>query len=67
MSTAPPDDPNPPEPEYAPDLIRLRDRLAADGVEIQIPRIGARLKLPEPVEVDGETASEIIIRWRHEP
>ena len=74
MSTQEPNDPSPatthsqpPEPEYAPDLIRLRDRLAARGVRIRIPRIGAKLNLSEPIEVEGETASEILIRWRHEP
>jgi hypothetical protein len=56
-----------PEPEYAQDLIELRDRMAADGVHIQIPRLGAKLNLPEPIEVEGETASEILIRWRHAP
>ncbi len=56
----------PAEPEYAQDLIELRDRLAADGVHIQIPRIVAKVPLPEPIEVEGETASEILIRWRHE-
>ncbi|HEX8672599.1 MAG TPA: hypothetical protein VF710_11965 [Longimicrobium sp.] len=55
------------EPEYAQDLIELRDRMAADGIHIQIPRIGAKVKLPEPIEVEGETASEILIRWRHAP
>ncbi|MBD0319735.1 MAG: hypothetical protein ICV87_05340 [Gemmatimonadetes bacterium] len=57
----------PPEPEYAQDLIDLRDRLAADGVHIQIPRLGAKMNLPEPIVPDGETASEILIRWRHAP
>jgi hypothetical protein len=57
----------PAEPEYAQDLIELRDRMAADGIHIQIPRIGAKVKLPEPIEVEGETASEILIRWRHAP
>lgn len=56
-----------PEPEYAQDLIELRDRLAADGVRIQIPRLNAKWELPEPIEVEGETASEILIRWRHAP
>lgn len=51
--------------EYEPDLVRLRDRLAEDGIMIQIPRRGAKLNLPPPIEVEGETASEIIIRWRH--
>jgi len=55
------------EPEYAPDLVALRDRLAADGVTLLIPRLGAKCNLPEPIEVDGENASDIIIRWRHEP
>ena len=57
----------PPEPEYAQDLIALRDRLAADGIHIQIPRLDAKWDLPEPIEVEGETASEILIRWRHAP
>lgn len=62
MSTEEPD-----EPQYAPDLIELRDRLAEDGVTIQIPRIGARWELPEQIVPEGETASEILIRWRHAP
>lgn len=33
-----PPDATPDEPEYAQDLIELRDRMAADGVYIQIPR-----------------------------
>jgi hypothetical protein len=53
------------EPQYAPDLVALRDRMAEDGIHIRIPRIGAKWDLPEPIEVDGETASEILIRWRH--
>ena len=63
----PPEQPNgkPDEPEYAQDLIELRDRMAADGVHIQIPRLGAKWELPEPLVVEGETASEILIRWRH--
>lgn len=65
----PPEQPhNPPaEPEYAQDLIELRDRMAADGIHIRIPRKGAKVPLPEPIEVEGETASEILIRWRHAP
>jgi hypothetical protein len=55
------------EPEYAQDLIELRERMAADGIHIRIPRLGAKWKLPEPIEVEGETASEILIRWRHAP
>ncbi|HEY0152192.1 MAG TPA: hypothetical protein VGB92_09355 [Longimicrobium sp.] len=74
MST-PRSDPNPAdqpqiasaEPEYAQDLIELRDRMAADGIHIRIPRKGARVPLPEPIVVEGETASEILIRWRHAP
>lgn len=74
MSTHEVDDQNPAqnppaEPEYAPDLVALRDRLAEDGVTLTIPRLGsgAKWELPEPIEVDGENASDIIIRWRHEP
>lgn len=63
----PPLEDKPDEPEYAQDLIELRDRLAAEGVHIQIPRLGAKWELPEPIEVEGETASEILIRWRHAP
>jgi hypothetical protein len=65
----PPEQPadNPDEPEYAQDLIELRDRMAADGVHIRIPRRGAKVPLPEPIVVEGETASEILIRWRHAP
>jgi hypothetical protein len=65
MSTPNPD-PNE-EPEYEQYWIELRDRMAADGVHIQIPRRNARWELPEPIEVEGETASEILIRWRHAP
>ncbi len=56
-----------PEPEYAQDLIELRDRLAAKGIHIRIPRLDAKLDLPEPLVVEGESASEILIRWRHAP
>lgn len=70
MSTPNPNIPNPPkdpegEPEYDPYWVELRDRLAEDGVTLRIPRKGAKLNLPEPIEVEGETASEILIRWRH--
>ena len=57
----------PPEPEYEQYWVDLRDRLAEDGVRIRIPRLGAKWDLPEPIEVEGETASEILIRWRHAP
>ncbi|CAA9314353.1 MAG: hypothetical protein AVDCRST_MAG68-1467 [uncultured Gemmatimonadetes bacterium] len=55
------------EPEYAQDLIELRDRLAADGVTIRIPRLDVKWDLPEQIVPEGETASEILIRWRHCP
>ena len=61
------DDETPPEPEHDQYWVDLRDRLAADGVRIRIPRRGATWDLPEPIEVEGETASEILIRWRHAP
>ena len=74
MSTPPTNQPSPEqpdgkpdEPEYHESWVDLRDRLAAKGVHIQIPRIGAQWELPEPIEVEGETASEILIRWRHAP
>ncbi len=67
MSTPDPDPNLPQEPEYAQYWIDLRDRMAADGVHLQIPRLNARWELPEPIEVEGETASEILIRWRHAP
>jgi hypothetical protein len=31
----------------------------------QIPRKGAKLNHPAPIQVDGEAACEIIIRRRH--
>jgi len=70
MSKPKPNLPEPPrpregEPEYEPDLVKLRDRLAQDGVMSQIPRKGAKLNLPAPIQVEGEAASEIIIRRRH--
>lgn len=75
MSTTEPGDQTPPQSapnqsddsEYAPDLVALRDRLAAKGVRIRIPKKGVKWELPEPIEVEGETASEILIRWRHAP
>jgi hypothetical protein len=67
MNTENADPDVPEEPEYAQDLIELRDRLAADGVTIRIPRLGVKWDLPEPIVPEGETASEILIRWRHAP
>lgn len=65
--------PNLPDPSSAPEdgaeydqhWVELRDRLAKDGITLHIPRKGAKFNLPEPIEVEGETASEILIRWRH--
>jgi organic radical activating enzyme len=66
LNQPPPEQPGG-EPMYAQDLIELRDRMAADGVRIRIPRLDSKWELPEPIEVEGETASEILIRWRHAP
>lgn len=66
MSKPNPNDPDPiGAPEYDPYWVELRDRLAQNGVTIRIPRKGAKLDLPEPIQPEGETASEILIRWRH--
>ena len=61
--------PTPPagdDPEFHPADIVLRDRLAARGITLRIPRGDDTWELPEPIEVAGGlSASEILIRWRH--
>ena len=56
------------------DLRRLRDRLAARGVEIRLPTARSDYRLPvlteghdfgvRPVKVKGEPLSETVIRMR---
>lgn len=71
MSAPHPNLPDPPaddDSEYHPDAVALRDRMAARGVTIRIPKRKSTWELPEPIEVEGDlSASEIIIRWRHAP
>ena len=47
-----------------PDLLDLQRRAAAQGLNIRLPTAGPDWELPEPVEVEGELASEALIRLR---
>jgi len=49
--------------EYDEDLIELKRRFEAKGMNIQIPKRGATMELPEPIDY-GESLSDIVIRNR---
>jgi hypothetical protein len=49
--------------EYDDDLIELKRRAEANGHYLQIPKRGAVLNLPEPIDF-GESLSDIVIRNR---
>jgi hypothetical protein len=49
--------------EYDEDLIELKRRFEAKGMNIQIPRRGATMELPDPIDF-GESLSDIVIRNR---
>lgn len=49
--------------EYDEDLIELKRRFEAKGMNIQIPRRDARFELPEPIDF-GVSLSDIVIRNR---
>jgi hypothetical protein len=49
--------------EYDADLIELKRRCEAKGMNIQIPKRGATIGLPDPIDF-GESLSDIVIRNR---
>jgi hypothetical protein len=49
--------------EYDEDLIELKRRCEARGMNIQIPKRGATITLPDPIDF-GESLSDIVIRNR---
>src|SRR5215208_2623756 len=49
--------------EYDDDLIEMKRRFEAQGMNIQIPKRGATFELPEPIDF-GESLSDIVIRNR---
>jgi hypothetical protein len=49
--------------DYDEDLIELKRRCEAKGMNIQIPKRGATIKLPDPIDF-GESLSDIVIRQR---
>jgi hypothetical protein len=49
--------------EYDDDLIELKRRCEARGMNIQIPKRDAVFELPEPIDF-GESVSDIVIRNR---
>ncbi|HEV7587715.1 MAG TPA: hypothetical protein VGO40_06260 [Longimicrobium sp.] len=49
--------------EYDEDLVKAKRRAEAEGVYIWIPKRGATVELPEPIEF-GESVSDIVIRQR---
>ena len=49
--------------EYDEDLIELKRRCEARGMNIQIPKRSATMELPEPIDF-GESLSDIVIRNR---
>ncbi|MFL5384613.1 MAG: hypothetical protein ACJ8GN_18985 [Longimicrobiaceae bacterium] len=49
--------------EYDEDLIELKRRFEAKGVNIQIPKRGVTMELPDPIDF-GESLSDIVIRNR---
>ncbi|HVG44574.1 MAG TPA: hypothetical protein VM890_07585 [Longimicrobium sp.] len=46
--------------EYDDDMIELKRRFEALGMNIQIPKRGATLELPDPIDF-GESLSDIVI------
>ncbi|MBB4638175.1 hypothetical protein [Longimicrobium terrae] len=56
--------PDPVKPEPHPDDVAFQRCMAERGVTIRIPNPAPDWELPEPIHVEGELASEALIRLR---
>ena len=52
--------------EYDPDLLELKRRCEAAGVSVRLPRPGAKWKDFEPLPIDADEISEMVVRFRRE-
>ena len=55
---------NPPPPPHPPEWLQFQREMAARGLTVKLPTVNPDWKLPEPIEVEGETASQVVIRLR---
>lgn len=58
------DTPNTPPAPHPPEWLQFQREMAARGITIKLPDVAANWSLIEPIEVEGELASEALIRLR---
>jgi hypothetical protein len=58
------DTPNTPPAPHPPEWLQFQREMAARGITIKLPNVAANWSLIEPIEVEGELASEALIRLR---
>jgi hypothetical protein len=58
------DTPNTPPGPHPPEWLQFQREMAERGITIQLPNVASNWSLIEPIEVEGELASEALIRLR---
>lgn len=50
--------------QHPPEWLQFQREMAERGITIQLPNVASNWSLIEPIEVEGELASEALIRLR---
>lgn len=58
------DTPNTPPAPHPPEWLQFQRAMAARGLTVMLPTVDPNWTLPEPMEVEGETASQAVVRLR---
>jgi hypothetical protein len=57
-------EPNTPPPPHPPEWLQFQREMAERGLTVKLPTVNPDWTLPEPIEVEGELASQAVIRLR---
>jgi hypothetical protein len=58
------EEPKTPPAPHPPEWLQFQAQMAARGLTVKLPTVYPNWTLPEPMEVEGETASQAVIRLR---
>jgi hypothetical protein len=58
------DTPNTPPSPHPPEWLQFQREMAARGLTVKLPTVDPNWTLPDPIEVEGELASQAVIRLR---